>query len=440
MVDTILELHNEEAERTVLGIELVDNSKIPLVNCKILPDEFFSRNHQLIQKAILDLYRGGKPVDIVSVSEYLRFNGELEEVGGREYITLLAQDIITVSNYDYYCKIISKYCKKRRLLKLSQTINDALANPGNDVQDVATEAKLEIEEIMLNRSSNVLTELLDGLEGTVEQIEHIVNDDGNLLGLSTGFSSLDSILSGLCGGRLYIIGGRPGSAKSSIAMQIAQHVGLTKNVVFASLEMSTTDYVQRMVFSRTGLSQEMLSRGMFNPDTIFDKVYETSKDIADLNLFVIDDSNCTLNTIENGIVSCIARKGSCDMVVVDYLQLMASGNPKEHEPYRIVSANSTGLKKLARKYNIPIIALCQLSRNLEQRQDKRPILSDLRDSGAIEQDADCVMFLYREEMYDATPINRGQAELLIAKNRQGRLATLPMVFEANKTRFKETIN
>lgn len=431
------DLFNDEAERTLLGIELVDNSKIPLINCKVLPDEFFTVSHKTIQNAILDLYRRGKPVDIVSVSEYLRFNGELEQCGGREYISLLAEETITVSNYDYYCKVIAKYNKKRRLLTLTEEIQKQLETSGNDVEDIASKSKLELEDIMLNRSTDCLTELYKGLEGTVDQIEHIVNSDGNILGYATGFHELDKALSGLCPGRLYILGARPAMGKSAMAFQISENIAKTKRVVFASLEMSTTDYVQRMVFSKTGLSQERLSRGMYNPETIYDEVYSTAEDIANLKLYIIDDSNCTLNKIESGIVSCIAKYGSCDMVVVDYLQLMASDNPKEHDSYKIVSANSQGLKKLARKYDIPILALCQLSRGLEVRQDKRPILSDLRDSGAIEQDADCVLFIYREEIYDPSPMNKGKAELIVAKNRQGRICTVPMVFEAMRTRFRE---
>lgn len=433
------ELYNDEAERTILGIQLIDNAKILPISCKITSQDLFSHPHILIQEAILEMNRRGKPVDIVSISEYLRFNGELDQCGGREYITQLAQDVITVSNYEYYCKVILKYSKKRKLLALAENITKQLESNGNDVDDVASKAKLDIEDIMLNRSADCLTELMDGLEGTVDQISHILQSDDKLLGYSTSFPTLDKFLSGLCPGRLYIIGGRPASAKSSIAMQMAENISRSNKVVFASLEMSTTDYVQRMVFSRTGLTQESLTRGMYNEETIFDEVYSASKDIADLSLYVIDDSNANLATLENGIVSCIAKYGACDCLFVDYLQLMSGNNPKEREPYKIVSANSTGLKKLARKYNIPIVALCQLSRSVEQRQDKRPMLSDLRESGAIEQDADCVMFLYRPEMYDPTPMNRGTAEIIVAKNRQGRTGTIDMVFEANRTRFKEAL-
>lgn len=433
------ELHNDEAERTILGIQLIDNAKILPISCKITPQDLFSHHHILIQEAILEMNRRGKPVDIVSISEYLRFNGELDRCGGREYITQLAQDVITVSNYEYYCKVILKYSKKRKLLALAEDITKQLESNGNDVDDVASKAKLDIEEIMLNRSADCLTELLDGLEGTVDQISHILNSDDKLLGYSTSFPTLDKFLSGLCPGRLYILAARPAMGKSSLAFQIAENIAHTHKVVFSSLEMSTTDYVQRMVFSRTGLSQEALTRGMYDEEKIFDEVYSASKDIADLSLYIIDDANAGLATIENGIVSCIAKYGKIDFLVVDYLQLMASSNPKEREPYKIVSANSTGLKKLARKYNIPVLCLSQLSRSVEQRQDKRPMLSDLRESGAIEQDADCVMFIYRDEVYDPTPMNRGTAEIIVAKNRQGRTGTIDMVFEANRTRFKEAL-
>lgn len=745
------ELYNDEAERTILGIQLIDNAKILPISCKITSQDLFSHHHILIQEAILEMNRRGKPVDIVSISEYLRFNGELDQCGGREYITQLAQDVITVSNYEYYCKVILKYSKKRKLLALAEDITKQLESNGNDVDDVASKAKLDIEDIMLNRSADCLTELLDGLEGTVDQISHILQSDDKLLGYSTSFPTLDKFLSGLCPGRLYILAARPGLGKgisldcniltptgwvknkdiklgdevigrdgkltkvigvypqplqkcykislkdgreivcdaphewtvysskwgkertltaeelynkmqrvryqgrislprftgdygiekdfvippyimgvligdgcltralcyckpskkvfdkvksfmpegteikfesnnktvqlnkwyealeyirniglntqsynkfipeeyfhsskeqrellfqglmdtdgyntgtgyeysttseklakdvqqlawslgyncrivsrmgryvkdgvrketrtnykvhitwvkpltimkveevepiptqcihvdnedklfviedylvthnSSLAFQIAENIARTNKVVFASLEMSTTDYVQRMVFSRTGLSQEALTRGMYDEEKIFDEVYSASKDIADLSLYIIDDANASLATIENGIVSCIAKYGKIDFLVVDYLQLMASSNPKEREPYKIVSANSTGLKKLARKYNIPVLCLSQLSRSVEQRQDKRPMLSDLRESGAIEQDADCVMFIYRDEVYDPTPMNRGTAEIIVAKNRQGRTGTIDMVFEANRTRFKETL-
>lgn len=437
MIDT--ELNNDEAEQYILGIMMVDTNKILPIIVMLGQNDFYSPAHRLLYSAIESLYRDGKPVDIVTVSEYLRFNDELETVGGREYISSLAENIITTANYKNYCKIILKYSKKRKLISLFQDSLEAIHN--KDVDELAQELKLQLEEIIINRTSDNLTHILNGVEPVVEQINSILNSEDNILGLSTGLPSLDKWLSGLVGGRLYILGARPAMGKSALAQQISEHVASQsdKNVVFASLEMSTEEYTQRALFRRCNINQEMLTRGMVDKETIFEKVYQESEAIANENLYIIDNAECTLSEIENGIVNCINKKGSCDLVVVDYLQLMANDNRKETDDYKTVSYNSTGLKKLARKYNVPILALCQLSRSLETRSDKRPILSDLRESGKIEQDADVVMFLFREEVYDPTPMNKGSAELIVAKQRQGRTGIIELVFNAGKTEFKERI-
>ena len=437
MID--IELDNKEAEQSVLGIMLVDTSKILSIIAMVDRDDFLSPGHQLIYQAIVDLYRDNKPIDIVTVSEYLRFNEQLDRAGGRDYITSLAENVITLVNYKNYCKIILKYAKKRKLLKLFESGKEELNS--TDVDELAQRFKLELEEIIINRTSDNLTHILSGVETCVEQIDAILKSDDSILGLSTGLIELDKMLSGLVGGRLYILGARPAMGKSALAQQIAECVASKpdKNVVFASLEMSVDEYTQRALFRRCNINQEMLTRRMVDSEQIFTRLYAESENISKENLFIIDNADCTLNDIENGIVNCINKQGSCDLVVVDYLQLMAHDNRKETDDYKVVSYNSTGLKKLARKYDIPILALCQLSRGLETRADKRPILSDLRESGKIEQDADVVMFLFREEVYSPTPMNKGQAELIIAKQRQGRTGTLDLIFNAGKTEFLERV-
>lgn len=437
MIDT--ELNNDEAEQSILGIMLVDQEKILPIIVMMDSKDFFSPAHRLIYSAIESLYRDGKPVDIVTVSEYLRFNEDLDTAGGREYISSLATNVITTANFKNYCKIVLKYSKKRKLISLLQENLESINS--NDVDEVAHELKLKLEEIIINRTSDNLTHILNGVEPVVEQIDAILNSENNILGLPTGLPSLDQWLSGLVGGRLYILGARPAQGKSALAQQIAEHIASldNKNVVFASLEMSTEEYTQRALFRRCNINQEMLTRGMVDKNTIFEKVYQESEAISKENLYIIDNAECTLSEVENGIVNCINKKGSCDLVVVDYLQLMANDNRRETDDYKTVSYNSTGLKKLARKYNVPVLALCQLSRSLEARADKRPILSDLRESGKIEQDADVVMFLYRDEVYTPTPMNKGMAELIIAKQRQGRVGTIELVFNAGKTEFKERI-
>lgn len=431
---------NEEAEENILGIMLVDNSRIQQIISILNENDIFDKANKLIFKAIKDMAKEDKPVDIVTVSEYLRFNNELEEVGGREYINTLAENVITTANWKNYCKIIVKYSKKRQLINLAKKITEETAK--DDVEDIAMEAKQELENILVNRTSNNISHIFNGLDTVISQVESILSSDSRLLGVSTGLYSLDYILSGLVGGRLYILGARPSMGKSSLAQQIAETVASNKdkNVVFASLEMGLDEYTQRSLFRRVNITQEMLSRGLVN-DTIYDKIANQTEYLSNLNLFILDNADCTLNDLETGIINCINSKGTCDLVIVDYLQLMASDDKRERDPLKVVSRNSSGLKKLARKYNVPILALCQLSRSLETRMDKRPILSDLRESGTIEQDADVVMFIYRDEVYNKDdPTNRGMAELLISKNRQGRTGIIDLVFEANKTLFKEIKN
>ena len=220
-------------------------------------------------------------------------------------------------------------------------------------------------------------------------------------------------------------------------MQIAEHISKEEPVVFISLEMSIEEYTQRSLFSKANINQDMISNGAVAEDSI-EKLWEQASKLGDLKLYIVDKPSCTIKDIEANIISCIDTHGKCGAVFVDYLQLMGSDNKRLSDDYKVVTANSKGLKQLARKYDIPIVALCQLSRNLESRVDKRPILSDLRDSGSIEQDADVVMFLYRDEIYNPQDIvNRGKAELVIRKNRQGRLSTVDLLFHASKTEFKE---
>lgn len=428
-------LYNNEAESEVLGIMLKDNTKITPIKLLLSEKDFFSRPHKIIYSTMIKMWDKEKPIDIVTLSEQLNFDEKLELIGGRAYINDLVENVITTSNYKNYCKIIVNYSKKRRIIELCDSSINSLSS-GMDIEEVIGGLRIGMEDILINKSSDNLSHIFSGVEEVLDQVENILKSDNRLLGLPTPFSTLNKMLSGLCKGRLYIIGARPSIGKSAIAMQIAETVSVNYNVVFASLEMSTAEYTQRKMFSMCGTSQDLLSSGMVK-DTIFDDLVSSADQIDKLKLWIIDNADCTLNDIENGIINCKQKNGSCDLVVVDYLQLMAPIDKRCKDDYKIVTDNSKGLKKLARKYNVPIIALCQLSRALEMRQDKRPVLSDLRDSGSIEQDADVVMFLYRDEYYNPTCENRGHADILVRKNRQGRTGDIGMYFNAQATRFKE---
>lgn len=435
MAEQESKLYNDEAERDLLGIMLIDNNKVPSVKAMVTSNDFFSKANKYIFDAIVEMVDKGKTADIVTVSEHLDFNDKLIPCGGRAYINDIALGAITTSNYKGYCNIILNYSKKRKLINLCQDAIQQLEN-NVDVEDVGLTIKVNTEEILINKSSDVLSHIFNGVEPVVNQIETVLSSENKILGIPTPYPSLNKSLSGLVKGRLYILGARPAMGKTSMLLNIARTSSVNRNVVVASLEMGLEELTQRELFADCNTNQDMISNGLVG-DEIYSKIYSASEKLADLKLFIIDNPECTLNTIENGIINCIARNGSCDLVCVDYLQLMKPPNKKLKDDYDIVTANSKGLKVLARKYNVPILALCQLSRALEMRQDKRPILSDLRDSGSIEQDADVVMFIYRDEVYNPTPLNRGEAELLIRKNRQGRTGCIPMVFEASRTRFKE---
>lgn len=741
------DLYNQEAEQSILGIMMVNNSKASSISYLLDETDFYTSAHRLIYQAIISLIKVDKPADIVSVSEKLKFENHLDKVGGRDYINLLAENVITTSNYKQLCKIVVKYSKKRKLIYLLDITKEEI-DKGQDIDDAIEKIKTQSEILSLNKSNNNLDSILSGVTSVMEEINTVLQSDTKTFGLSTGFKKIDNILSGLCKSKLYILGARPRVGKalsldtniltptgwvknrdiklgdivigrdgkptkvigvypqgvtnnytltlkdgrtidccedhewtvysskwgrertfttkelynklqcvryknrislprfsgdygiekkfiippyvmgvligdgcltrgmcyskpdtkvfekvksllpnsnvhfnndntvvyitnflsglkyireqglntqsynkfipkeyfhsskeqrqelflglmdtdgykfntgweysttsrqlakdiqqlawglgycakikermgkykagdkiketrinyrvfitthnpitiidiqptnsfetqcihvdnkdhlfviedyivthnSALAQQIAENISKNKNVLFHSLEMKSEQYTKRSIFRLTGLNNDVLMNSPIGVEEAMDRVAQASEQLSNLKLYIDDSADCTLTSIEKNINQMIDKQGSCDLVVIDYLQLMSSNNKKIYDRFEIVSNNSRGLKRLANKYNIPILCLCQLSRQLEQRLDKRPILSDLRDSGDIEQDADVVMFLYREELYNSNPISKGTAELIVAKNREGSCRIVPMLFNGAKTEFIE---
>lgn len=437
---TIEDLYSQEAEDNILSILLCDDTKVTNILSNLKSHDFYQKSHQFIFKAIENLHKQGKPTDIVSVSELLKFNGELDSAGGRKKISDLAMDYITSVNWEQLCKIIIKFSKLRYLTNLCR---DSIARLENkeDVDDIATELTIKSNEILTRTSHTDFVGLDTGFSEFWEDVEILYESDTGTLGIPTGIKQLDNQLSGLIGGKLYLLGARPSMGKSALAQQVAEYVALTRQTLFFSLEMSTKEYTSRSVYRRSGYNQEFITRTSSEEDKnkVLEAFAKAGVELNDLKLKIIDDSNATLKTIEKNILQCKQQFGSCDLVVIDYLQLMEPVDKRITDDYKIVTDNSQGLKRLARKYNIPILALCQLSRNLEGRADKRPILADLRDSGSLEQDADVVMFLYRDEIYNPTnPHSRGKADLIIAKNRAGkRGVVIRFIFDSTKVKFVE---
>lgn len=744
------ELYNEDAEQSILGIMMVDNHKASSISYLLDVSDFFIEGNRLLFSSIVELVSKYKPADIVSVSEKLKFENHLEKVGGRDYINLLASNVITTANYKQLCKIIIKYSKKRKLIYLLDKTKEQLEK-GEDIDNAIEHIKTQSELLMLNKTDNNLTSILTGVTEVMDEIDTVLSSETKTFGLSTGFKKIDNVLSGLCKSKLYILGARPRVGKalsldtniltptgwvknrdiklgdtvigrdgkptkvvgvypqgitnnytltlkdgrtidccedhewtvysskwgrertfttkelynkiqcvryknnislprftgdygteknfiippyvmgvligdgcltrgmcyckpnieilnkvqsllpnsdvhfggdnntvyitdfieglnyirkiglntqsynkfipqeyfhsskkqreelfnglidtdgfkfntgweysttsrqlaldvqqlawslgycakivtrmgkykkddkvtttrlnyrvfitthnpltivdiqptksfetqcihvdnkdhlfviedyivthnSALAQQIAENISANHNVLFHSLEMKSAQYTKRSVFRLTGLNNDILTNGRVTVEDAMNRVAEASEQLSKLNLYIDDNSECNLTSIEKNINKMIDKKGSCDLIVIDYLQLMGSNNKKVYDRFEVVSNNSRGLKRLANKYNVPILCLCQLSRQLEQRQDKRPILADLRDSGDIEQDADVVMFLSRDELYTTNPMSRGKAELIIAKNREGTCRMIPMLFNSSKTQFLEGSN
>ena len=435
---TIDELYSEESEADILGIMMIDEEKVSRILTTLNANDFCRVENRLIYNTIESLYKQHKPTDIVSVSELLKFNNELDRVGGRSRVNDLALGVSITSNWEQLCKVIVKYSKKRQLMSICRESLAELTD-STDVDEVAQKLSSTSQDILTRTGVTKFQGLTQGIIQMMDNVDRLVTNGTGTLGLPTGFSELDNLLSGLCKGRFYLLGARPSMGKSALAQQIAETVAQTKNVLFFSLEMGIEEYTQRSIYRRSGYNQEHLTRGIIPREKIINAFAEASVGLEQLHLQIVDDPKCTLETIERNIQEAKTQLGSCDLVIVDYIQLMKSSDRRVTKDYDIVTDNSQGLKQLARKYDIPILGLCQLSRALEVRQDKRPILADLRDSGSLEQDADCVMFVHRPEIFEPGNANlRGMAELIIAKNRQGvRGRVIPLVFNGSKVEFKE---
>lgn len=441
-VNRIDDLFNKQAEDNIIAIMLDTDTQTTNILSTLTPEDFYQKENRYIFQTISTLHKSGKPTDIVSVTELMKFNNELDIIGGASKIASYANVCPTSVTWKHYSEIIIKYSKKRYLIKLCKDSINRLQDK-EDVDTVATDLTIKSNDILTRTSHTDFVGLATGFAEFWDDVEILYESKTGTLGVPTGIHQLDKQLSGLIGGRLYLLGARPSMGKSALAQQIAEYVAQSKRVLFFSLEMSTKEYTSRSIYRRTGFNQEYLSSevGQDRQEEILAAYAQAGDEISKLQLNIIDDSATTLKTVERNILQCKQQFGSCDLIVIDYLQLMEPVDKRINDDYKIVTDNSQGLKRLARKYKVPILALCQLSRSLEGRADKRPILADLRDSGSLEQDADVVMFLYRDELYNPTnAYNKGRADLYIAKNRAGkRGVNIRFTFNPTKVEFIEEI-
>ena len=436
---------NIEAEEAVLGAILVNPEVITKVVETLKPESFYKPAHKYVYEAMLQLFNTNERIDLVSVSDVLSYNSKLETVGGRAFINDLSYKTITTSNIEYYARIVQEKAVKRALINAGSEIV-SFGYDLNPIDESLEGAEKLIFDIASKKATTDLSHIKDLVLNTYEKIEYRYEHKDELLGLRTDFYELDTMTSGLQKSDLIILAARPSMGKTAFALNIAQNVAIKEKVPVAifSLEMSKEQLVQRMLCSQAEVDTQRLKTGNMQSKD-WDKLASAMNDFAQAPIFIDDTSGCTLTDIRAKCRRLKMEQKDLGLIVIDYLQLM-EGSGRE-ERMQQISAISRGLKTLARELDVPVIALSQLSRAVESRTDKRPMLSDLRESGAIEQDADIVMFIYRDEYYKKNEEEdevtkaaaKGESEIIIAKHRNGPVGTVKLLFQGNITKLKNPI-
>lgn len=439
---------NLEAEEAILGAILVNPSCLAKVSDTLSAKSFYKPAHRHIYEAMLQLFNNNDNIDIVTVSDVLSYSGNLESVGGRAYINELAENTITTSNISYYAKIIEEKATKRALISAGGEIISC----GYDLEPSANsleKAERLIYEVGSNKNSSDLKAVKDLVLEAWDSIEYRYNHKGEFTGVRTGFDGLDVLLNGLNKSDLIILAARPAMGKTSFALNIAQNVAIKEQVPVCifSLEMSASQLTQRMLCSYAEVDAQRQKTGNLQQKDL-DKLAMAINEFGQAKIYIDDTAGCTLTDIRTKCRRLKSQQKDLGLVVIDYLQLIEGTGNEERQQQ--ISAISRGLKILAKELEVPVIALSQLSRAVEGRNDKRPMLSDLRESGSIEQDADIVMFIYRAEYYakaeeseqeESIKANsKGLSEIIIAKHRNGPVDTVKLLFQSNITKFKNPLN
>lgn len=426
--------NNIEAEQSVLGAMLLDKEAISAATEFISGEDFYREAHKEIFDAIVDIYNKGEPVDLITLTEKLKTRNTLEAVGGITFLTNLMDAVPTTHNVRYYAKIVEDKSLLRKLIKSSNEIIQKSYEASEDVGEIIDSAEKGIFNISLNRSTQGFVHLKNILNANFDRIEQLYLNKGKITGVPTGFHDLDNKLSGLQKSDLILIAARPSMGKSSFMMNIVQHAAVREKITTAifSLEMSKEQLTQRLLCSEALIDAHRLRIGDINEDE-WVKLARAMGPLSEAPIYIDDTPSISITEMR---AKCRRLKLEHDLglIVIDYLQLMQGKGSAESRQQEI-SEISRSLKALAREINVPVVALSQLSRAPEMRADHRPVLSDLRESGAIEQDADVVMFLYRDEYYHPDTEKKNIGEVNIAKQRNGPTGTIELVWLGQFTKF-----
>ena len=425
--------HSLEAEESVLGSILLSSDAASDVMDKLIPEDFYVPAHRSVFSAIRDLFNGNQAIDAITVAEELRRVGELERVGGVAGITRLLDIVPSAANVEFYAGIVEEHSQRRELMKAGSTITDLALRLDDEIHGVLDRAEQTVLGVAGRKVGDSMQQIGPLFFSTLEELENLEAQGSDVTGLSTGFTDLDRKLTGLHPANLIIIAARPAMGKSALTANIAMNVALDGNrpVAIFSLEMSKEEVAQRMLCSKARIDSMKLKTGQIG-EMAWPRLTDAAGRLYDAPVFV-DDSPVVTVTDIRAKSRRLKRKHGLDLIVIDYMQLM-QGQTRENRQQEIAEI-SRSLKNLARELDVPIIAVSQLNRNLESREDKRPRLGDLRESGSLEQDADVVMFIYRDEYYHEQSDDRGIAEVMIAKHRAGSTGIVKMTFMPEYTLF-----
>ncbi len=427
--------HNLEAEQSVLGSLLIDRDAIIRVASMLKADDFFHGANGTIFQAIIDLYNRREPTDFVTLTDELQRRERLDQVGGVAYLSSLLNAVPTAVHIEYYGKIVERTATLRRLINAGASIVSIGYRDGVDVEEAMDASERAIFDVSQRRTTRDFRSIAEVLDGFFDQIDHMQKNRDSLVGVPTGYTDLDKLTGGLQKSDLIIIAARPSVGKTAFALGVAYGAAVKhkRTVGIFSLEMSAEQLVQRLLATETGIDSHRIRLGQID-DKELGRMTSAFGKLAEAQIFIDDSAGLTIMELRSKARRLQAEHG-LDMLVIDYLQLM-QGSRSDNRVQEI-SEISRGLKGIARELNIPVISLSQLSRAVEARADHRPLLSDLRESGSIEQDADVVMFIYREELYDENTENKGVAEISVSKHRNGPVGKVNLRFVQRTARFAD---
>ncbi len=426
---------NIEAEQAVLGAIFLEPSSLTVTSEILIPEDFYRSAHQKIFNVMLKLNDEGKAVDLITVSEELAATKGLEEVGGITYLSELAGSVPTAANVEYYARIVEEKSLLRRLIRTATNIAQEGYSREDEVAELLGEAEKNIMEVAQRKNSGSFQNIKDVLVRTYDNIEELANRKGDVTGIPTGFAELDRMTAGFQRNDLIIVAARPSVGKTAFALNIAQNVATKtdETVAIFSLEMGAEQLVMRMICAEGNINAQNLRTGALT-DEDWRKLTMAMGSLSNAGIYIDDTPGVRIGEIRAKSRR-LKQEHGLGMILIDYLQLIQGNGRSGENRQQEVSEISRSLKALARELEVPVIALSQLSRGVEQRQDKRPMMSDIRESGSIEQDADIVAFLYRDDYYDKESENKNIIEIIIAKQRNGPVGTVSLAFVKEYNKF-----